>query len=214
MIGKPPQDAIDDVSKLLRISHLVKGGCSNDMFTSSELISAGQAIIALRYDYAIGDRDWYTVAKDGASVAKNPLRYAQSLRDEGYAQVGIRPKGAIFLVETDWKAEMASNEVDDPSIRDSGDNLNAVEVDYSKSVEVGPKQVYFYRTRAKAANVAKKLKEKAAADAKAAAEVKAAITAWKKKLISIGYLTGISDSGFKLIYEVCKDTGKKNADGL
>jgi len=48
------------------------------------LMKAGQAIMALRWDYAIGDGDWNMVNASGDVEDKNPLRYAQSLKDQKY----------------------------------------------------------------------------------------------------------------------------------
>ena len=47
----------------------------------------------------------------------------------------------------DWKAEMASHEVGDPSIENSGNNLKIVEVDYRKNSGDDNTYVYFYRTK-------------------------------------------------------------------
>ena len=52
-----------------------------------------------------------------------------------------------FMVVTDWKAEMASREVGDPSIENSGNNLKAVEVDYRKNSDDSNTMVYCYRTK-------------------------------------------------------------------
>jgi hypothetical protein len=108
---------------------------------------AGQAINALRTDYSIGDTEWYMVNASGNVEAKNPLRYAQSLNNQSYSWVDVRPKGMLFTVVTDWKAEMASNEVGDPSIENSGNNLKFVEVDYRKNAGDDNTSVYFYRTK-------------------------------------------------------------------
>jgi hypothetical protein len=129
-----PIDAIADVSSLLRVSHLAPNGCSIEVASNTNLLPliAGQAIMSLRYDHAIGDGDWYSVNASGDVEAKNPLRYAQSLKDQNYSWVNVRPKGMTVIVESDWKAEMVSNQVDDPSIDNSGLNLKAVEVDYPR----------------------------------------------------------------------------------
>jgi hypothetical protein len=126
-------DAIEDVSALLRVSQMQQNGCSDpgDLATSMLLTIAGQAVIALRYDYSIGDGDWYPTTPGINS--KNPLQYAESLKGQSYSWVGVRPKDTIFIVESDWKAELGSYDVGDPSIEHSGINLKAVEVDYRKS---------------------------------------------------------------------------------
>ena len=144
-----PIDAIDDVSSLLRLSHLVPNGCAWDLVTDTHvlLMKAGQAIMALRWDYAIGDGDWNMVNASGDVEDKNPLRYAQSLKDQKYSWVDVRPKGMMAIIESDWKVEMASQEVSDPSMENSGNNLKAVEVDYRKNSGDDNTSVYFYRTK-------------------------------------------------------------------
>jgi hypothetical protein len=110
---------------------------------------ARHAIAALRYDYSIGDADWYTINANGEVEAKNPLRYARSLVDQDYHIVKIRPKGVTAMV-SDWKAEMASQNIDDSSIEYSGTNLKAVEVDFrEKSVDgnTNNTSVFFYRLK-------------------------------------------------------------------
>ena len=116
-----PIDAIADVSSLLRVSHLAPNGCANELATDTNLLSltAGQAIMSLRYDHAIGDGDWYSVNARGTSKPRTHSLYAQSLKDQNYSWVNVRPKGMIFMVESDWKAEMESHQVNDPSIDDS-----------------------------------------------------------------------------------------------
>jgi hypothetical protein len=181
---------------------------------------AGQAIMSLRYDYAIGDGDWYRVSASGDVEAKNPLRYAQSLNDQNYAWVSVRPKGMIFMLESDWKAEMASHEVDDPSVENSGNNLKAVEVDYRKNSDDNTTTVYFYRTKEDALAATQAAKHQADDDSKTAAELKASNAAWSQKLVSLRYMVANHDVGFKLVYAVCKPAGKNaagenkcNADG-
>jgi hypothetical protein len=80
-ISFAPIDAIGRVSSLLRVSQSAPEGCPNDVVTRTDTLPmlAGQAVMALRYDYSIGDGDWYTVNASGDVEAKNPLRYAQSL---------------------------------------------------------------------------------------------------------------------------------------
>jgi hypothetical protein len=125
-----PIDALNRVSSLLRVSNLAPNGCPDEavMKMAPLPMLAGQAIIALRTDYSIGDVEWYMVNPSGDVEAKNPLHYAQSLNDQNYSWVDVRPKGMTFIVVTDWKAEMASHEVGDPSIENSGNNLKIVEV--------------------------------------------------------------------------------------
>jgi hypothetical protein len=89
-----PIDAIEAVSTLLRLSHLpLPDGCPSEFAMSIQTMLAGQAIMSLRWDYAVGGRDWYTVKPSGEVEAENPLRYAQSLKDQNYSWVSVRPKG-------------------------------------------------------------------------------------------------------------------------
>ena len=194
-----PIDALNRVSSLLRVSNLAPNGCPHeDVMKMAPLpMLAGQAIIALRTDYSIGDAEWYMVNPSGDVEAKNPLRYAQSLNNQSYSWVDVRPKGMLFTVVTDWKAETASNEVGDPSIENSGNKLRIVEVDYRKNSGDDITYVYFYRT-----------KEDAESDAKAAAELKASNAKWSQKLTALPYMIAIHDAGFKLAYAVCKPAGK------
>ncbi len=203
-----PIDSINNVSILLRLSHLTPNGCSDKVTTDTNIlpIVAGQAIMSLRYDYAIGDGNWYMIDVSGEVEAKNPLRYARSLKDQNYSWVSVRPKGMIFMVESDWKTEMASHEVDDPSIENSGNNLRAVEIDHRKNPDDGATVVYFYRTKADALAVAQ-------ADAEANAELNASNAAekgsdaeWSQKLTSLPYMVADHREGFKLVYSVCKPT--------
>ena len=116
-----PIDALERVSALLRASDLSPDGCPYDVVTRTNILSmtAGQSILGLRTDYAIGGADWYMVGASGTVEAKNPLRYAQSLRDQGFSWIDVRPKGEVFLLVPDWKAEMASHDVSDPMIENS-----------------------------------------------------------------------------------------------
>ena len=206
-----PIDAIDSVSSLLRVSHLAPNGCANEVATNTDMLPmiAGQAIMSLRYDYAVGDGDWYMINANGDIEAKNPLRYAKSLEDQKYSWVSLRPKGMVFIVESDWKAEMASRAVDDPSIENSGSNLKAVEVGYRKNSNDSNSMVYFYRSKEDALAAAQAVKQQVENDAKAAAELKASDAEWRKKLTSLTYMVANNDLGFKLVYGVCRDTGKK-----
>jgi hypothetical protein len=144
-----PINALARVSSLLRVSNLVPNGClDEDMIKMAPLpMLAGQAIFALRTDYSIGDSEWYMVTASGDIEPKNPLRYAQSFKDQSYSWVDVRPKNMLFIGVTDWKAEMASSKVDDPSIENSGNNLKIVEVDYRKNPGDDNTSVYFYRTK-------------------------------------------------------------------
>jgi hypothetical protein len=209
-----PIDAIDYVSSLLRVSHLAPNGCANEAVTGTDMLPtvAGQAIISLRYDYAIGDGEWYMINANGNVEATNPLRYAQSLKDQNYSWVNVRPKGMTFIVQSDWKAEMASHEIDDPSIENSGNNLKAVEVDYRKNSNDDNTMVYFYRAKDDAWAAAAAVKQQADNDTKADAEQKASDAEWGKKLTSLPYVVANHDLGFKVVYAVCKAAGK-NAKG-
>jgi hypothetical protein len=212
-----PIDAIDNVSSLLRISNSTSpDGCPYDVVTRSDMLvmTAGQAIMSLRWDYSIGASDWYMVDASDNVEPKNPIRYAQSLKDQNYSWVDVRPKGMLFMVESDWKAEMGSAAVDDPSIKNSGNNLNAVEVGYRKNSGDDNTTIYFYRTKDDAVAAARALKQHAENDAKAAAELKASVAEWSQKLASLPYMVANHDVGFKLVYAVCKraDNNAKDAN--
>jgi len=140
-----PIDALNDVSSLLRTINLAPNECPVTWLDMPMM--AGQAIIGLRTDYSIGDAEWYMVNASGDLEAKNPLRYAESLNDQSYSWVDVRPKDMMVMVVADWKAEMASHEVGDPSIENSGNNLKIVEVDYRKNSGDDNTYVYFYRTK-------------------------------------------------------------------
>lgn len=62
-----PIDALERVSDLLRASNLSPDGCPFDVVTRTQFLSmtAGQAIIGLRTDYAAGGADWYTAGANG-----------------------------------------------------------------------------------------------------------------------------------------------------
>jgi len=205
-----PISAIDRVSSLLRVSSLAENGCPVDAVVRLDtlLMIAGQAITGLRTDYAIGGADWYTANASGDVEAKNPLRYAQSLSDKSYSWVDVRPKGTFFVGVSDWKAEMASREVGDPAIENSGNNLKIVGVGYRKNSGDENTNVYFYRTRGVAQAAIQATKQQADNDAKAAAELKASNANWSQKLTSLPYMTANHDAGFKLVYSVCKAAGK------
>ena len=212
-MSSQPIDAIEDVSSLLRVGELARDDCSYDLATKSLLLIGGQAILALRYDYAIGDGDWYTISEGGAISAKNPLEYSRSLRDQGYSWVSVRPNNMLVIAPSDWKAEMASRDVDDSTIENSGTNLKAVEVDYRPRPEDNNTTVYFYRNKEDARSSMEARNALVEADAKAEADLKASRAEWDKKLTSLPYLIPDHNSGFKLVYGVCRDTGERNADG-
>ncbi len=157
-----PINALDDVSSLLQVSLMSADGCPDEALMNMNLLLtvAGEAIISLRNDYAIGDAEWYRVNAHGDVEAKNPLRYAQSLKDQNYIWTSVRPKEMYSKVETAWKAEMASQAVDDTSIEDSGSNLKAVEVDYREKSDQDNTTVYFYRTKQDALAAAQVAKQK------------------------------------------------------
>jgi hypothetical protein len=158
--------------------------------------------MALRWDYAIGDDDWYVIETNGEVVGKNPLRYHQSLKERDYSWVITLPRGMVVILERDWKSEMSSNQVDDFSIENSGNNVQNVEVDYRKNPEDEVTEVYFYRS-----------KEAALAVVREEAARKASELDWKQKLASLSFIIANQDVGFKLIYAVCKlgDTNEKGA---
>jgi hypothetical protein len=212
-MSSTPIDAIEDVSRLLRLGQLVQNTCSDDVATQSLFLIAGQAIMALRYDYAIGDEDWYTTSKGGAINAKNPLRYSQSLRDQNYSWVDVRPKGMLFIVPSDWKAEMASRDAGDAAIENSGSNLKAVEVGYRQHPGDSNATVYFYRTKEDAQSAMDAANALTELDAKADADLKASKAEWSEKLGSLPYMMADQSTGFRLVYGVCRDTGKKDPDG-
>jgi hypothetical protein len=209
-----PINAIDRVSSLLRVSSLAQNGCPVDVVLrlGTLLMVAGQAITGLRIDYAIGDADWYMTNASGDVEAKNPLRYAKSLSDLNYSWVDVRPKGTFFVGVPDWKAEMASREVGDPAIENSGNNLKIAEVGYRKNSGDDNTYVYFYRTKGEATSAAQATKQQAENDAKVAAELKASNAKWSQKLTSLPYMIASHDAGFKLVYAVCKAAGN-NAKG-
>jgi hypothetical protein len=205
-----PIDAIDNVSSLLRVGRLAPNGCAYEIVMNTDmlLMKAGQAIMSLRYDYAVGDRDWYMINASSEVEAKNPLRYAQSFKDQNYSWVDVRPKGMFFMVESNWKAEMSSHEVGDPAIENSGNNLKTIEVDYRKNSGDDITYVYFYRTKEDAQAAAQASKARTESDAKAAAELKASNAKWSQKLTALPYMIASHDAGFKLAYAVCKPAGK------
>src|ERR1035437_1623983 len=205
-----PIDALDRVSTLLRVSNLAQNGCPDE--AAIRLVPlpmiAGQAILGLRTDYAIGDADWYMVNTSGDVEAKNPLRHAQSLSDQNYSWVDVRPKGMFIIGVSDWKAEMASHEVGDPAIENSGNYLKSIEVDYRKNSGDDNTYVYFYRTKEEAQAAAQASKARRESDAKAEAELKAFNAKLSPTFTSLPYMIASHDTGFKLTYAVCKPAGK------
>jgi hypothetical protein len=212
-MSSQPFDAIEHVSSLLRVGALARNDCSDEPDTKSLLLIGGQAISALRYDNAIGAEDWYTISEGAAISSRNPLQYSQSLRDQGYSWVSVRPKDTLIVAPSDWNAELASGDVDDASIENSGPNLKAVEVAYRQRPEDSETTVYFYRNKDDARSAMEARKALVEADAKAEADLKASKADWRKKLTSLPYLVLDHSSGFKLVFGVCRDTGKKDADG-
>jgi hypothetical protein len=213
-ISFEPTDAIDRVSAMLRISQMAPDGCPDKLVAGTDALSmmASQAIIALRYDYAIGDRDWHAINASGNVESKNPIRYAQSLKSQSYSWVDVRPRNMLIVLVPDWKAEMASIDVTDPSIQNSGSNLNSVEVNYRKNSDDGNTIVTFYRTKEAALAEAQKVKQQAEAEAKDDARQKASNAEWTQKFTSLPYMLTNHDAGFKLVYTLCKPAGV-NAKG-
>jgi hypothetical protein len=205
-----PIVATSDVSRLLRVGDLAQGACPDSVAISMHafLMIAGQAIVNLRTDYAISDADWYMVNTRGEIEAGNPLRYAQSLKDQNYSWVDVRPKGTFFVGVSDWKAEMASHEVDDPAIENSGNNLKAIEVGYRKNSGDGNTDVYFYRTKDEALAATLAMKQQAENGARVAVELKAFNAKLSPTFTSLPYVIASHDTGFKLTYAVCKPAGK------
>lgn len=209
-----PIDALERVSTVLRASNRSPDECLDEAVVAMDVLPmvAGQAIMGLRTDYAVGDADWYMVNASGAVEARNPLRYAQSLSNDAYSWVDLRSKGVDFLGVSDWKAEMASVDVNDSSIKNLGNKLKVVEVDYRKNSGDDNTYVYFYRTREDANAATQAAKQQAEDDAKAAEDAKASNAMWGQKLMALPYMIANRDVGFKLIYAVCKPTGE-NAKG-
>jgi len=200
-----PSDAIRSVSTLLRLNHLnPRDTCPSDSDMNLQWITAGQAAMALRWDYATGEDDWYSVEANGIVGSRNPLTYSESLRAQDYSWVSLRPKGMVIVVEQDWGSEIASNQVDDPSIKNSGMTLEAVEVDYRKNSKDEATDVYFYRTREGATVAAQEARKQADEDAKSGADQEAADAEWTQKLLALPYVVANRDIGFKLIYSVCR----------
>jgi hypothetical protein len=203
-----PIDALEGVSNLLRTSKLY--GCPDEGTIGVPLpMLAGQVILRLRVDYAIGDADWYMANTSSEVEAKNPLRYAKSLSDQNYSWVDVRPKDMVIIGVSDWKAEMASHEVGDPrAIENSGNNLKAIEVGYRKNSGDDNTELYFYRTKEDAQAAAQASKARADSDAKATAELKTSNAKLKQTFKSLPYMIANHDSGFKLTYAVCKSADR------
>jgi hypothetical protein len=205
-----PIDALAHVSGLLRVSELSQGGCPDEdvMRMAPWLMLAGQAIFGLRVDYAIGDADWYLANSSGEVEVKNPLRYVQSLKDQNYSWVDVRPKGMFVIGVSDWKAEMASRNIADPAIENSGKNLKAIEVGYRKNSTDKNTELYFYRKREEAQTASLASKAKAESDAKDTAELNEFNAKLKHKFTTLPYLSADRETGFKLTYAVCRPAGK------
>ena len=76
--------------------------------------------------------------------------------------------------------------------------------------------VYFYRTKndvQAAIQFKRQLAELNAREDAEYAELKASEAEWSKKLASLPYMIADHDAGFKLVYDVCRDAGKKAANG-
>lgn len=209
-MSSPPFDAVDRLSAVLRTGSLTSEGCSSDSATEYRLlpILAGQAISGLRVDYAVGDAGWYSVDNSDRIKIENPVAYAQSLIIKHFSWVDLRPKGVLFLGALDWKSEFASHEVDDPAIEHSGSRLKAVEVGYREKYGDENTTIYFFRTEDAArvflaAREAEKLRKEN--EVRLSAQIVPTLT-------SIPYLIVNKDTGFKLVYSVCKEKGK-NANG-
>jgi hypothetical protein len=69
-----PIDALNRVSSLLRVSNLAPNECANSVVTDTDTLPtlAGQAIIALRTDYSIGDEAY--PADSGRSIGGKSFR--------------------------------------------------------------------------------------------------------------------------------------------
>jgi len=210
-----PFTALDSVTRVLRTIDLSPNGCIDDFIVRTDVLPmiAGQAIFGLRIAYAIGNDDWYQVNSDGNVEAKNPLRYAQSLIEQRYSWVDVRPKDMVIVGVLDWKAEMASRDAADPAIDNSGINLKSIEVDYRKTSADDNSFVYFYRTRELAESAGNETKEAAKHSTKDALALKLSIAKWNQKITSLPYMVANKDTGFKLVYAACKPDGK-NADGV
>jgi hypothetical protein len=109
---------------------------------------------------------------------------------------------------SDWKAEMASREIGDPAIENSGNSLKSIEVGYRKNSGDDNTDVYFYRTKEEAQAAAQASRAKTERDAKAAIELKDSNAKLSQKFTSLPYMIASHDEGFKLVYAVCKPAGK------
>lgn len=214
LLSYVPFTALDSVTRVLRTVDLSPNGCVDDFVVRANLLPmvAGQAIFGLRIANAIGNDDWYQVNSNGNIEANNPLRYALSLIEQRYSWVDVRPKGMVFIGVPDWKAEMASHNVADPAIENSGINLKSIEVDYRKASADDNRFMYFYRTRELAEAAEKYTKEAEEQSAKEALALNISVVEWNQKIMSLSYMVTNKDTGFKLVYAVCKRNGK-NAVG-
>jgi hypothetical protein len=107
---------------------------------------------------------------------------------------------------------MGSDQVADASLENSGNNVQAIEVDYRKASNDETKEVYFYRTKDRAVAAAQEQKKRAEDDAQAEAARKAAESDWKQKLGSAPFLVANRNVGFKLIYGICKSAHDLNGE--
>ena len=204
-----PFDAIQSVANFLRLERLDQSSrCSIDPNMDLKLLTAGQAILELRWDYAIGEDNWFTADAGSGINGRNPLMYSQSLWDLNYSWVDIRPPHMWLVAIRDWKSEMASGRIDDPSIENSGKNMQVVEVEYRKKSDDKIVEGYYYRFREGAVAAALQERKQAAEDAKLDAAKRAGELDWIQKLASLPFIVANSDIGFKLIYAVCKPTAR------
>ena len=204
-----PTDAIESVSSLLEVNALFQNCDGNSDLLP---IISGQAIVLLRADYSIGAADWYTVNSTGQVEAKNPISFAQSLRDQSYSWVSVRPKDVTILLP-DWDHEMASQTVDDSTIENSGGGLTAVEVGYRSHSGDENSYVYFYRSKEDALAQRQSSVALANGSSNLVAVESASKAEWSKRFFEFPNVSPSSDPGFKVSYGLCKSTGQKNAIG-
>lgn len=205
-IAPEPINAIKRLGDLLRLSELSADRCTANGF---EPMIAGQVILGLRTDFAIGVENWYMVDDSGNVVGRNPLKYEQELRNANYSWVDVRLKAQPLLLIDDWKAEMQSTDVADSKRLGREDGVNEVELGYRKAAADSNSTVYFYRTR----EAALKAKNEVEAVAKDEAQNEAARNELQSKLLALPYITADNDIGFKIQYAVCKPNGK-TIDGV
>jgi hypothetical protein len=85
----------------------------------------------------------------------------QPLNAQNYSWVDVRSKGMVVIGVFDWKAEMASHDVGDAAIENSGNNLREVEVGYRKNSGDDNTYMYFYRSREEVEAAAQAAKQRA-----------------------------------------------------